>query len=490
MNTLSKLLLILLFAFILVDSGCKEFTKGYSEDPNNPKDAPGQLVMPAAQVAEILFLEGETARLAGIWAGQFTGSDRQYVSYQNYNVTAQDFDNMWFNVYPNVVKQARIIESKATELNNQKLLGLAQIMESHTMGAITALWGDVPYTQAANVAEFPNPVYDSQTDIYNSLQQKLSDAITNLNGAGSLSSSDDIFFAGDINKWIKAAHTLKARFYLHTGDYQNALSEAQQGIDSPDGSLIAQHGSSYLGNFNIYYSFMVYDRAGYMSANNSHLVNMLKANNFQRNSKTNEEGRYNYYFIDQNIYNSGTELNFFSNFDWGTGDGNDGKFGTDTPFRLLTYEENLLITAEAQARLGQNTEALATLNQERQFLRNGGFVSPLSTNYANPTQYGVQYDDYSAADFQSGGELYDGTSEQSSLITEIVTEKYIALTGEIEVFNDVRRADNLQRLGIQPNAGSQIPQRFLIPQSEISSNTSTPSTLPGLYDKTPVNSQQ
>ncbi|HKJ31991.1 MAG TPA: hypothetical protein VKA34_09185, partial [Balneolales bacterium] len=94
------------------------------------------------------------------------------------------------------------------------------------------------------------------------------------------------------------------------------------------------------------------------------------------------------------------------------------------------------------------------------------------------------------SDFQSGGELYDGTSEQSSLTTEIVKEKYIALTGLIEVFNDVRRADNQQRLGIQPNTGSQMPQRFLIPQSEISSNTSTPKPPPGLYDKTPVNTQQ
>ncbi|HKJ30927.1 MAG TPA: SusD/RagB family nutrient-binding outer membrane lipoprotein, partial [Balneolales bacterium] len=400
MNKLSNLLLIFLFAFTLVYSGCKEFTKGYSEDPNNPKDAPGQLIMPAAQVAQILFLEGETARLAGIWAGQFTGSDRQYASYQSYNVTAQDFDNMWFNVYPSVIKQARIIEGKADSLQNQKLLGLAQIMEAHTMGAITSLWGDVPYTEAADVQQFPNPTYDNQVDIYNALQQKLTTAMSNLNGSGSLNSNDDIFYNSDINKWIKAAHTLKARFYLHMKDYQNALNEAMQGIDSPDGSLIAQHGTSYLGSFNIYYSFLVYDRPSYMSATNSRLVNMMKANNFQRNSKTNEEGRFNYYFIDgANIYNTGTELNFFSNFDWGTGDGNDGKFGTETPFRLLTHEENLLIMAESQARLGQTSQALASLNQERAYMRSGGFASPKSKNYADPNQYAVQYDDYAASDF-------------------------------------------------------------------------------------------
>ncbi len=355
------------------------------------------------------------------------------------------------------------------------------------MGDITALWGDVPYTQAADVAQYPNPVYDSQTDIYNSLQQKLTEAISNLGGSGSIGSSDDIFFKGDVTKWIKAVHTLKARLYLQTKDYQNAVAEAQQGIDSPDNSLIAQHGTTYLGNFNVYYSFLVYDRPSYMSAINSHLVNMMSANNFQRNSKTNEEGRYKYYFIDDQNYNAGTELNYYSNFDWGTGEGNDGKFGTETPFRLLTYEENLLILAEAQARLNQLGPALTALNDERAYMRSGGYASPVSQNYADPNQYSIQYDDYAAADFQAGGELYDNVSEQSSLITEIVKEKYIALCGLIEPFNDIRREDNARRIGLQPSTGSQLPQRFLIPQTEISSNSSVPKPQPTLFDKTPVN---
>jgi hypothetical protein len=45
---------------------------------------------------------------------------------------------------------------------------------------------------------------------------------------------------------------------------------------------------------------------------------------------------------------------------------------------------------------------------------------------------------------------------------------------------------NWQVIGITPNSGSEIPQRFLLPQDEINSNTNTPSPIPGLFERTSV----
>lgn len=489
--------ILTLFAIVLVtlSVGCnKLFTGGYSKDPNNPSDAPIDQIIPGLQSAAILYYEGEPARDACLWAGQFTGADRQYESFQNYTVQRQDFNNMWDQAYTQIVNQARLAETKATAVNNQKALGVAQVMDAQIMGSITSLWGDVPDAQAGDQEKYPNPKFDSQAQIYASVQTKLSNALTNLQGGGTFNSSEDIFYGGDLTAWAHLAHTLKARFYLQTNDYKDAITQAEQGIMDPKYDMVAKHGTSYNGDFNIYYSFLVYDRADYMDAAGSHLTKMMNPGSspsdsvdFQTDPKTNEQGRYNYYFINYDIYNNGTELNYLSNFDWGTGQGNDGKFGTESPMRYASYEENLLILAEAYARSNDNTNALKYFNQEREYMAKGGYIADMNLSGNYLTDYANQFDDYTMADFSSGGSMYDGTSTNSSLITAIVKEAYIALCGQIPAFALVRRSDNQTRIGVTPNTGSKIPQRFLIPQIEINSNSNAPKTLPGFFDKTPVN---
>ena len=56
--------------------------------------------------------------------------------------------------------------------------------------------------------------------------------LVHLANASSSPIGEDIYFNGDKDKWIAAANTLKARFYLHQKDYSNALSAAQTGISS------------------------------------------------------------------------------------------------------------------------------------------------------------------------------------------------------------------------------------------------------------------
>ena len=107
---------------------------------------------------------------------------------------------------------------------------------------------------------------------------------------------------------------------------------------------------------------------------------------------------------------------------------------------------------------------------------------------ANPDN--IQYDDYTAADFAAGGmENQDGLSADDALLREILEERYITLFTQIEIFNDVRRTLNETnvRVNVQPNTGSQLPQRFIYAQSEIDRNENIPRPLPNLFDATPVN---
>jgi hypothetical protein len=55
---------------------------------------------------------------------------------------------------------------------------------------------------------------------------------------------------------------------------------------------------------------------------------------------------------------------------------------------------------------------------------------------------------------------------------EILVEKYASLFGQLETYSDLRRTKNA--IGVPLNTGTQMPQRFLFPQSEINSNSKVP----------------
>jgi hypothetical protein len=486
-----SIFIAILFSSILFSS-CEKLVEGLDVDPNNPADAPANLQLTGAQVASILVYEGELARLSGMWSEQFTGSDRQYITLENYNAVSGDFDSPWGNIYSNVIAQTKIIRQKADEANNPWLKGIAQVMEAQMFGTTTSLFGDIPFSQAAQAEMFPTPVYDPQPQVYAGVQALLDSGITNLSAPAGLNpGQNDVFYQGDLTKWISAARTLKARFYLHTEQYDLAAGQAQMGIMDTTGAsnMMAPHGESYAADFNVYYSFLVYDRPAYMSAEAAYapqLLNPDTANPLYRgNIKTNETARFNFYYIPGGgIYNNGTELNFQSAADgWVATDSLDGFFGTDTPFPLVTFEENMLILAESRARLGDLPGALAALNTVRRYLDRGDNISP------GYYKFGLNYEEYLLLDFTPGIGIAnpEGLPVEQALLKEILEEKYITLLGRIEVFNDIRRTDNL--IGVPTNReDNQIPQRFLYPQSELNTNPNTPRLgTTDLFRPTPVN---
>jgi hypothetical protein len=489
---MKKLGNILIFSFsfiLLISTSCENFVKGVDEfDPNLPRDASLGQVINTAEIGIIAFSEGDLARIAGIFTDQFTGVDRQYVSLNNYTTTSGDYDSQWDNIYADALKSLRLARGKAEELNNLRARALTQILEAYLMGTTASLFGDIPYTQAVNLEEFPNPAYDTQASVYAAVLALLDDAITNIETAPAGTAYDGDFFGGTDADWIARANTLKAKFYLHLGDYPNALAAAEAGVTDPAGDLVAPHGTIYNSDFNIYYSFLVYDRPGYMSAAEGLAPQLLDpdAALTRNNAKTNEGARYSYSFITDENYAIGYEPNFYSEFDgWGAPD---GYFGTNTSFPIITYRENQLILAEASLRVTGFDAGLAALNDYRGYLSSGAYINP---GYIDAN---LQYDPYDVLDFAPavGIENTDGLAPADALYREIIEEKYVSMLGTLEVFNDMRRRgfgafaaqQNWQVIGITPNTGTEIPQRFLIPQTEINANTSTPAAQPGLFEKT------
>jgi hypothetical protein len=190
-----KNIYIAFFAGLITLSSCKKLTDGLDVNPNQPTDAPSELLLNGTEVASILVYEGNLARIAGIFSNSFSGTDRQYVEYENYNSVAADYDDAWDNLYASVIAQAKIGEAKATLVNNKLRMGIFQVIQAQAFGTAADLWGDVPFSEAGNPEKFPNPKFEPQAQVYAGVQQLLDKAIVNLSAnVGQSPAAKDIFY--------------------------------------------------------------------------------------------------------------------------------------------------------------------------------------------------------------------------------------------------------------------------------------------------------
>ena len=113
----------------------------------------------------------------------------------------------------------RKIDSMSVIFGDSIFLGISQVLQAWFIGTDADIWGDIPYSQADSFSTYPTPALDPQQTVYSEIQTTLSNGIADLQtGTGAGPGGYDLVYNGDATKWIALAHTLKARFYLHTAE--------------------------------------------------------------------------------------------------------------------------------------------------------------------------------------------------------------------------------------------------------------------------------
>jgi starch-binding outer membrane protein, SusD/RagB family len=290
------------------------------------------------------------------------------------------------------------------------------VQEAITMGTGADLFGNLVYSEA--LSGVANPKLDDQLVVYDSVQKVLTAAIANMattDVTNSPPSAADLVYFGDTNLWTELAHTLKARFYMHTaeqraGAYAQALAEAKLGISSDGGNYFGAF-TSNAAEQNFYYQFEIpAGRTGYLIAD-PQFVSLLQTRGDPR--------RADYFNA------AGTRLSA-------------ARLAPDFQQPFVTYDENTLIWAEAAYRTGDQVTALTKLNEER-------------------ANHGL------AAEAVAG----------QALLNEILTEKYIAdfQLGH-EAWNDFKRTCTPNFAPTQ--TGQKMPGRMYYDPNERLTNTNIP----------------
>ncbi len=467
MKTYKKLILFL--AIIGLFSSCQKFVEGYQKDPNGITYTLSQQELTAVMLENQFFHKGDGMRLAMMWMNQATGKDRQYKSLDDWNNASEsDFNGPWNEVYL-TMSHADLAVKMADTDGNITLRGLGKLFKAWAGGEAASLWGDVPFSQLNNYNSYPDPVYDHQGDVLDQVQIILDEAIADLNsGVGKIDESRDLYFDGHPYMWVKIAHGLKARFYLHRKQYNKALAEALQGPSDLSDDLYAKFDSNIdtpFSKWNPTKQFLV-NRSGYLDASKSFANNKL-LNGLRNNAKTHDYRKaYNY---------SGKGLNVASVAN-GT-----GKFFGDMP--MVTYGEMLLIATEAELRLHPDATGMANA------LTHYNTYRALLTNGAYSGGYGAgDFQAYDTVDFDAGGmENHDNIDPVKAFFREIFEERYIFFIGDYESFIDFARSFNDQDVPTymklrydshgHPKYSGQ-PLRFAYPLVEKDANTS----FPGMVD--------
>ncbi len=459
---------------ILIASSCEDIVKGINDNPNDiiVTDIEERLFLTGGMIANVQVQCGHLNRISGMYSGQLIGFSSLYSNIYGFSLSTAESNGEWNALYIGVLTNMRHIVKNS---KNKLLVGIAKVIEAHAFGTAASLYGNIPYSEAGDVT-ISDPVFDSQKAVYASVISLLNDAITDLNAASTGSVPQDIYFGGDKAKWIAAANTLKARFYLHQKDYTNALREAQNGISSASGDMLFKPGTAAADDKNLFWTILEGARAGDIGNNSgsteSYLLQILdKSNSRSRNhAKTDETARRGFYTINS-----------------AGGSQNDGIVEQRQPQNMVTYFENQLIKAEAAARLGTLADGLTHLNELRTWLNTGAH---LNSNYKDKTYSYLAFD---AADFQNGGiENQDNIDSKNAFLREVMEERYVSGFGMHMPYNDARRLRKSDGAFAVPyilvnNNDTRRPERMPYSTNELNSNSKAPSDDPGIFQKTEVN---
>ncbi|MGJ8745596.1 SusD/RagB family nutrient-binding outer membrane lipoprotein [Polaribacter sp.] len=346
---------------------------------------------------------------------------------------------LWSQVYLYVLPNILIIKEKAAEKGAIHFSAIADILTAINLGIATDTWDNIPYSEATQGQDNLFPKFDSQEQIYTTIFTLLNQAIVALNSAdnsGISIGSEDLIYNGDIEKWKKAAYTLKARYQLHlvnkgTVTANEVLTTIANGFTSTSDDFKMSYNDK---NINPWYSVEVLSRETGNFHNDiaSQLVSSMNGDYYPFQGTLTIDPRLPVFAENDNAatwkgyVSGGGGLSPDGVTDGNVGFKSNGYYTTiDSPLLLISYAEAMFIKAEAA------------------FLANGGNETSVGSNstayaaYLNGINASMSMYDVDGADYVADGAIAVG--QAGLMLNHIMKEKYIHNFLNPETYVDFRR---------------------------------------------------
>ncbi len=247
----------------LLTVSCKKFLD-INTDPNNPTSIEVSKLLPTTQrtLGDALSMDEQNGGLSEVLA-VYTHQMSTREEADKYGITGVDVNiqTAWSKLYSStanpgttfpvygVLQNLNDIISHATTAGNMRYAGIAKILKAYTYSVLVDVFGDVPFSEANQLkGGNPYPKFDDDATIYDALFTMIDEGIANLNDAtapnAQVPGTDDLFYGGNVARWVKAANTIKLKLYTQIRKVKDVKTQVNALING--GNLISQTNESFL----------------------------------------------------------------------------------------------------------------------------------------------------------------------------------------------------------------------------------------------------
>jgi hypothetical protein len=395
-------------------------------NPNYPTNPTLQSLLPSIGASSVAQLGLNGALLGNMWMEYTTqgNSTNQYNAVTAYNLTVSSYNGFWTNAYYNTLPDIRIMLTMAEEEGAWNYWLIGKVMEAYTFHILTDWYGDIPFTQALNPEEYPQPIYDdSRTVVYPGIISLIDEALARESEAKSSSvglSNEDFFLGGDMDDWVAFAKSLKLKVLMRDFDANRSQIETlvnAGGLLEVDCAMTAFEDATDKGN--PFYEYNI------RQLNTTE--NVRACHTFSEFLIRNNDPRIEQYYEPTYYWTSSTDQGTLTLWDkygalpFGTKPSTDPaaddpvplvkssryKQAYSDPVYLMNAAEAAFMVAEVYARLGDNAKA--------------------KTAYDDAVTKAFDRYDYDATDFIAAGGVYEfKDASTDEMMKCIMTQKWVA----------------------------------------------------------------
>jgi hypothetical protein len=244
----------LLLLCTIVFASCKKYLD-INKDPNNPLTVEVSKLLPTAEssLGSALAIGNGTAgglsQILEVYTHQMSTRESQ----DQYAYTGSGFyiGTTWPTMYQGVFENLEKIIKIAGPAGDRQYVGIAKILKAYGYSQFVDAFGDIPFSEANRLdSSIRYPKFDDDATIYPKLIALLDEGIADVTNATALNlhkpTTDDVIYGGNVQRWVKAANTIKLKLYTQVRKVQNVQAQVTALLASPNTLINATNESFWL----------------------------------------------------------------------------------------------------------------------------------------------------------------------------------------------------------------------------------------------------
>ncbi|HET6994692.1 MAG TPA: SusD/RagB family nutrient-binding outer membrane lipoprotein [Chitinophagaceae bacterium] len=244
----------LLLLCTVVFTSCKKYLD-INKDPNNPLTIEVSKLLPTAENSlgnSLAIGNGTTGGLSQILE-VYTHQLSTRESQDQYNYTGSGFyiGTAWPTMYQGVFENLEQIIKIGGAAGDRQYVGIAKILKAYGYSQFVDAFGDIPFSEANRLdSSIRYPKFDDDATIYPKLIALLDEGIADVSNTTAPNvhrpTSDDVIYGGNVQRWVKAANTIKLKLYVQVRRVQNVQTQVNALLASPNTLINATNESFWL----------------------------------------------------------------------------------------------------------------------------------------------------------------------------------------------------------------------------------------------------